>query len=569
VYISSALWDSHSSNEGAKITFIDHAAQRSARRTDLDGRPGQLDEHEHRVSPGRSGPRGGDQVLKSNPRIVLIDDDPQDRSLAAVVLSRELGEVRLQEVGDAAAFALALNAGAIDLVITELDLSWLDGLTVLKTLRESRPDVPVIFFTGSSDTQVAVRAMKSGLTDYVIKSSSGFLRLASTAREAMEQADQQQLVARSEPWLQTLLDRANVGVFRSTLDERLIEANPAVLRLLGVSSLQEALKVDLPTHFMHAESRPDLLQRLNKDGELQARVVELQRADGSSAWLNLTEVLLLDVDGDIVVDVLIHDVTHLKQHEQELQERLEEFERSNEDLASFASVASHELRERLRTIAKHTELLAKDLSAKASKKQQDSMDFVVDAVGRMQVLVNDLLQLSRVGTGWKGFEVCDSNTLVDQAVRSLQPAIEESQATMRRDGPSTVLADPGELEQVFLNLISNALRFSSEELPQIKIRAIQKAGEWVFSVEDNGIGIDKGDLERIFETFRRIHPEKPGTGIGLTLCKRIVERHGGRIWVESELGKGSTFFFTIPVETEERSGQQENTEPSAHRDQSK
>jgi PAS domain S-box-containing protein len=411
--------------------------------------------------------------------------------------------------------------------------------------------------------------MKSGLTDYVIKSSSGFLRLAATAREAMEQADQQQLVARSEPWLQTLLDRANVGVFRSTLDERLIEANPAVLRLLGVSSLQEALKVDLPTHFMHAESRPDLLQRLNKDGELQARVVELQRADGSSAWLNLTEVLLLDVDGDIVVDVLIHDVTHLKQHEQELQERLEEFERSNEDLASFASVASHELREPLRTIAKHTELLAKDLSAKASKKQQDSMDFVVDAVGRMQVLVNDLLQLSRVGTGWKGFEVCDSNTLVDQAVRSLQPAIEESQATVRRDGLPTVLADPGELEQVFLNLISNALRFSSEELPQIKIRAIQKAGEWVFSVEDNGIGIDKGDLERIFETFRRIHPEKPGTGIGLTLCKRIVERHGGRIWVESELGKGSTFFFTIPVETEERSGQQENTEPSAHRDQSK
>ena len=501
-------------------------------------------------------------ALKSNPRIVLIDDDPQDRSLAAVVLSRELGEMRLREVEDAGGFALALNAGTIDLVITELDLAWSDGLTVLDTLKESRPDVPVIFFTGSSDTEVAVRAMKRGLTDYVVKSSKGYLRLASSAREAMEKADHEQLVARSEPWLQTLLDRANVGVFRSTLDERLIEANPAVLRLLGVKTLKEALEVDLPTHFMHADSRPDLLQRLNKDGELQARVLELQRTDGSAVWLNLTEVLLLDVDGDIVVDVLLHDVTHLKQREQELKERLEEFERSNEDLSGFASVASHELREPLRTVAKHTELLAKDLKGKAGKRQQESMEFVVDAVSRMQGLVNDLLQLSRVGSGWKGLKVCDSNTLVDQAVRSLQPSIEETDATVRRDGLPTVLADPGELEHVFLNLISNALRFRGDESPEVTIRAVQKPGEWVFSVEDNGIGIEADDREVIFETFRRLHPDRPGTGIGLTLCKRIVERHGGRIWVESEPGKGSSFFFTIPVETEAEPGQQESTESS-------
>lgn len=485
------------------------------------------------------------------------------------MLSRELGDVRLREVGDAAAFALALNAGTIDLVISELDLAWSDGLAVLKTLRESRPEVPVIFFTGSSDTKIAVQAMKRGLNDYVIKSSGGFLRLASAAREAIEFADQQQLVARSEPWLQTLLDRSNVGVFRSTLDERLIEANPAVLRLLGANTLQEALKVDLPTHFMHAESRPDLLQRLNDQGELQARVVELQRTDGSSVWLNLTEVMLLDVDGDIVVDVLLHDVTHLKQREVELRERLEEFERSNEDLAGFASVASHELREPLRTIAKHTELLAKDLKGKAGKRQQESMEFVVDAIGRMQVLVNDLLQLSRVGSGWKGFQVCDSNTLVDQAVRSLQPAIEESQATVRRDGLPTVLADPGELEHVFLNLISNALRFRGEQPPQVTVRARQATGEWIFSVEDNGIGVDEGDRDKIFETFRRIHPEKPGTGIGLTLCKRIVERHGGRIWVESGAGGGSTFYFTVPVETEEGAGEQESAEQSVRRDQTK
>ncbi|MDH3255579.1 MAG: ATP-binding protein [Acidobacteriota bacterium] len=500
--------------------------------------------------------------LITNANILLIDDDPQDRSLAAVVLSRELGEVRVREVGDAAAFALALSAGTIDLVITENELAWSDGLTVLSTLRESRPRVPVIFFTRAADTDVAVRAMKAGLADYLVKSSSGFLRLPSSAREAMERADQDQLVARSEPWLQTLLDRANVGVFRSTLDERLIEANPAVLRLLGVSSIEEALKVDLPTHFMHAGSRPDLMQRLNKTGELQARVVELQKADGASVWLNLTEVMLLDVDGDIVVDVLIHDVTHLKQRERELRESLDEFKRSNEYLTDFASVASHELREPLRTIGKHSALLAKDLSGSLGKSQEKSLDFIVDAVGRMQVLVNDLLQLSRVGSGWKGFQVCDCNTLVDQALRNLQPAIEESAAAVHREGLPTVLADPSELEHVFQNLIGNAIKFRGKEAPRVTIRAVQKSGEWVFTVEDNGIGIDSEDFEKIFQTFARIHPERPGTGIGLTLCKRVVERHGGRIWVESESGKGSKFLFTIPVETREDSEQQESAEPS-------
>jgi PAS domain S-box-containing protein len=414
---------------------------------------------------------------------------------------------------------------------------------------ESRPGTPVIFFTANSDTEIAVKAMRRGLADFLVKSSKGFLRLASAAREALERADQRQLIARSEPWLQTLLDRANVGAFRSTLDERLIEANPAVMRLLGVSSIDEALRVDLPTHFMQAGDRPDLLQRLNKDGELQARVVELQRPDGTSVWLNLTEVLLLDVDGDIVVDVLVHDVSHLKQHEKALRESLEEYQRSNEDLSRFASVASHELREPLRTISKHTELLAEDLAGELSDSQQDSIEFVVAAVARMRTLVNDLLQLSRVGSGWKGFEVCDSNTLVDQAIRNLQPMIEESGAQVQRDGLPTVLADPGEFEHVFQNLISNAIKFRGEDAPRVTIRAVRKDGEWVFSIEDNGIGIEADDVERIFETFTRLHPDKPGTGLGLTLCKRIIDRHNGRIWVESSPGEGATFFFTVPVET--------------------
>jgi PAS domain S-box-containing protein len=497
----------------------------------------------------------GGAGLKKHPRILIIDDDREDRSLATVVLSRELPDSRLVEIEEAGGFAVALTRGGADLVVTENRLQWSDGLKVLETVREANTDVPVILFSDEVDTELVVRGMKAGLTDYVPKSSRGFLRLATAAREALEQATHQQQVARSEPWLQTLLDRANVGVFRSTLDERLIEANPAVLRLLGVSSIEEALRVDIPTHFLQAGNQPDLLQRLNKAGELQARVVELERRDGTTVWLNLTEVLLLDVDGDIVVDVLMQDVSHLKQHESDLHERMEALEKSNEDLSNFASIASHELREPLRTIGKHVELVSGDLEDRLGEGERDSMRFVVEAVGRMQMLVGDLLEFSRVSSGWKGFQVCDCNTVVDRAVRNLQPAIEESGAVVRRQGLPTVMADAAELEHVFQNLISNAIKFHSAAEPRVTIRAVEESGEWVFVVEDNGIGIKPDDQKRIFETFTRLDPDVQGTGIGLALCRKIVERHGGRIWVESKVGKGSKFLFTIPVGSERETPQ--------------
>ena len=491
--------------------------------------------------------------LTDNPRILLIDEDAQDRSLAAVVLGRELGEVRVQEIGDASAFALALSRGGIDLVITEYELSWSDGLSILKTVRESRPEVPVLIFTRVKDEEIAVRGMKAGLSDYLVKSSKGFLRLATAVREALDRADQSQLVARSEPWLQTLLDRANIGVFRSTLDERLIEANPAVLRLLGADSMEEVLRLALPTHFIHTRGRPELTQRLGEAGDVQARVVEFTRPNGKKVWLNLTEVLLLDVDGDIVVDVLMNDVSHVKQRDVELQGRVDDLERSNEELKNFASLASHELKEPLRAVRKHTELLAKDLQQQVEGRSRESLEFVVSAAARMQELVDGLLSFSQLNSGWKGFAVCDCNTLVDRAIQSLQPMIEESQATVQREGLPTLLGDPGELEHVFMNLIANALKYRGEELPLVTIQAVQSDGEWIFSVEDNGIGIDTRDAEKVFELFSRLHPEISGSGVGLALCKRIIDRHGGRIWVERRKPRGSRFVFALPIASEDRS----------------
>ncbi|MCP4201050.1 MAG: response regulator [bacterium] len=484
----------------------------------------------------------------SRPRILLIDEDSQDRALAVLVLARDLEKPAIVEVGTANEFTVAVSRGAYDVVVTEQSLSWSEDIDVIETLRESRSDVPILVFTKTPEVETAVRAMRAGVFEYIVKSSKGFLILGSAVREALERVETEHQIARSEPWLQTLLDRANVGVFRSTLDERLIEANPAVLRLLGVGSLKEALEVDLPTHFLGTEGgRADLLQRLNSEGELQARVVELERPDGTKVWLNLTEVLLLDVDGDIVVDVLIHDISHLQQGAGGLQVRLQELERSNEDLSSFASMAAHELKAPLRTVGKYTELLKADLAGDLPQKAKESLEFVHEGARNMQRLVDGLLEFSRVSAEWRGFQACDCNTLVNRALRSLQPLIEESGAMVRRQGLPTILGDADELEHVFQNLLSNALKFRSEKTPEISISVNREEESYVFSVQDNGIGIDPRDGERIFKVFSRLHPDRPGSGIGLALCRRIVERHGGRIWVESSPGGGAVFSFAIPI----------------------
>jgi PAS domain S-box-containing protein len=489
--------------------------------------------------------------LPKRPTILLIDNDEDDRALAAMVISKDFPDCRVLEIEDAAGFARSLARERLDLVVTEQDLDWSDGMSVLETVRDSRPEVPVVMLTGSRDAELAVAGMKAGLSDYVIKSSKSYVRLAGVLAESLEKAATEQLVARSEPWLQTLLDRAGVGVFRSTPDQRMIEANPALLRLLGVKSVVEALEVDLPIHSFRSDNSTDLPTKVSQRGELQARAIEVARPDGSKVWLNLTEVLLLDVDGDIVVDGLVQDISHLREHESDTAQRLEELERANADLTEFASVAGHELREPLRMVEKHADLLKEDTEGKLGVEAVKSLGFVRDGAKRLSSLLDDLLSFTRITGGWQTFAPCDCNSIVDETILQFEDTISSSKAEIRRERLPTVLADPTQLPQVFQNLIGNALKFRSKESPKIRVSVLRGDNEWVFSIKDNGVGIEADDLDDVFTIFRRLHPEYTGTGIGLAICRRVVERHGGRIWVESAPGKGSTFSFTIPFLTEQ------------------
>lgn len=262
-------------------------------------------------------------------------------------------------------------------------------------------------------------------------------------------------------------------------------------------------------------------------------------------------------------------ISELKRRTQEFQKKTDQLARSNKELEQFAYVASHDLREPLRMVTSYVKLLARRYKDKLDADADDFITFAVDGATRMQRLIDGLLIYSRVGTRVKEFEPTDCEMILGQCLSNLQVAIGERGAVITHDPLPTVMADHLQLTQLFQNLIDNAIKFRrGEEPPRIHISAkpIAESGirnaelnselkdGWVFSVHDNGIGIAPEYADRIFVIFQRLHDREkyPGTGIGLAVCKKIVERHGGSIWVESEPGKGATFYFTIPAKGDQQ-----------------
>jgi light-regulated signal transduction histidine kinase (bacteriophytochrome) len=250
---------------------------------------------------------------------------------------------------------------------------------------------------------------------------------------------------------------------------------------------------------------------------------------------------------------VVFDITEHKHYEEKLAALVEELRRSNIELEQFAYVASHDLQEPLRMVASYTQLLAKRYEGRLDAEADEFIAYAVDGANRMQKLINDLLTYSRVGTRGRQLKPTDSQAAFEAARANLRRAIEEAGAEVVCLGElPTVVGDHTQLVQLFQNLISNAIKFSREEQePRVEVGAKRllagQEEEWLFWVRDNGIGIEERYKERIFRIFQRLHgkEEYGGTGIGLAVCKKIVERHGGRIWVDSEVGEGSTFYFTL------------------------
>lgn len=239
----------------------------------------------------------------------------------------------------------------------------------------------------------------------------------------------------------------------------------------------------------------------------------------------------------------------LRSANQALAKHAENLVKTNAELERFAYVSSHDLREPLRMVTSYLRLLSRRYMATLEPEAQEFIGYAVEGADRMDQLVRDLLEYGRLGERSKKLAEVDCNEVFDECVRTLHEAIVEADAVITSDTLPIITADKTQIGQLFQNLIANAVKFRSKEMPRIHVSAAAKSGESVFSVADNGIGIEPQYLERVFVIFQRLHTrsEYPGTGIGLAICKKIVDGHGGKIWAESEPGKGSTFFFTLPI----------------------
>ena len=283
-------------------------------------------------------------------------------------------------------------------------------------------------------------------------------------------------------------------------------------------------------------------------GDLDYRIVVEGDDELSGLALASNEMAAKLKESYTSIENLQREMVERKRMEEQLQSTLVDLERSNSELEQFAYVASHDLQEPLRMVSSYTQLLAQRFEGQLDDKAKKFINYAVDGAVRMQQLINDLLAYSRVNTQGKPAEMIDSHSILGDALRNLSAAIEENRAIVMNDDLPVVRADATQLSQLFQNLIGNAIKFRGVSFPCIRISACDLGSEWCFSVKDNGIGIEAQYADKVFVIFQRLHTrqEYRGTGIGLAICKRIVERHGGRIWFESEPGKGTTFYFALP-----------------------
>lgn len=354
----------------------------------------------------------------------------------------------------------------------------------------------------------------------------------------------------SQAMYHSLVEQLPVCVYRVDLDGRLTFGNSAYLKDVG-HSLGDLVGKTVFDMFPEQEARKyDADDRWVMDSGMVFHDVEEHVVRGEKFYVEILKSPVYDHKGSPVgVQGLYWDVTARRRAEDQLQKTLAELERSNKELQQFAAVASHDMHAPLRRLMTLSQMIQGQCRAKFDPEVYELLGFMQSSVEHMQELIEDLLAHSRVGASDKPLEPVDCNSVVRKALSNLSVAIQEGGVEVEVGDLPTVTASRVELVQLFQNLIGNAVKYRCQRSPRVEIQMEPQEGYWLFRVKDNGIGIPEKDHARVFETFQRLHSDDhyPGTGIGLATCKKIVEHFDGRIWVESRVGEGSEFLFTLPT----------------------
>jgi PAS domain S-box-containing protein len=400
---------------------------------------------------------------------------------------------------------------------------------------------------------------------FTLESIALWERLAQYLAVALGKCAVEKELKESEARLKQSQAMAHLGSWELEVANNLLTWSDEVYRIFGLQPQEFKATYEAFLEAVHPDDRKAVDEAYSgslRDGkdtyEIEHRLV--RKLTGEVRIVQEKCGHIRDRSGRIIRSIgMVHDITELKRAELEIREmneslenkvaeRTAELTRSNADLQQFAYVASHDLQEPLRNVASCLQLLEKKYKNNLDAKADQYIHYAVESSVRMKNLILDLLTYSRIGTRGNPRKQTDCEQILDQTVRNLRSAISEAGAVITRDPLPTILADNAQLMQVFQNLIGNSIKFRGEQQPHVHVSAVKNKKEWIFSVKDNGIGIESRHLDRIFVIFQRLHKRSQygGTGIGLAIVKKVVERHNGRVWVESEFGSGTTFYFTIP-----------------------
>lgn len=484
------------------------------------------------------------------PPVLLVDDSADDRELVSLVLAGAFGPVAIEEASDAVALARAVSAGRFGLVLTEHELPWIRSVDVVRLVRDLRPGCPVIVLSGQPIERVASEILHLTPDGLVPKTSAGLASLPRAVRAALYRTRRRDSEGTDAPH-RRLLDALPIGVFVAAADGTLLDVNPSFATGLGFARPEEAVHRAFDGLFATPAEGEAFRAGLAVGAPPAAIEARLRRSDGAPLWARIVAWRRTEPEsGAERLEGLLEERGAARAAEAELAERTAALARSNGELDEMAYVVSHDLRKPLTRVVRFLDLLETDAGERLGREERGLLEQARQSARGLEGMVEAVLRCARIDSHGEPLTEVDLDAVADRVLGRVEGELAALGGRVRREPLPTVRADPAQIEQLFENLIDNALKFRGGEPPRIEIEATPEGESWHLRFRDHGVGLDPADAERVFVMFQRLHTsaEVPGSGIGLAVCRRIVARHGGRIWVESRPGEGATFHVTLPRE---------------------
>jgi PAS domain S-box-containing protein len=505
----------------------------------------------------------------------MVEDEAHDAALVEHALRDGGFDFTFKRVDSEAGFLKEIQSFRPSVILSDHGLPAFDGFAALAIAQSKVPDVPFIFVTGSLGEEMAINALKTGATDFVLKHHLATLPPA--VHRALRQADfriqrrqAQEALETSEEKYRSLVELSPDALFVVQNDEHIAFINSAGVKLLGAPTAEKLIgksvrEIIHPSSWKSVQQR--MAQMLQEGKPTPFRERKMLRLDGTTVDVEIAAAPLT-FHGKPAAQAIAHDITERKRSEEEIrrlnvdlehrvQERTAELETANKELEAFSYSVSHDLRAPLRHIEGFVEILVANKSSGLDEESTQHLETIADASKKMGRLIDDLLTFSRTARAELNKLKFPFGDLVRAAVRDLQHETVNRRVEWSVGELPEVDADPALLRQVMLNLISNALKYTrTRKVAHIEIGSRSNGREEIFFVADNGVGFDPRYAHKLFGVFQRLHraADFEGTGIGLANVRRIINRHGGRTWAEAELDKGAKFFFSLPREPGEKRG---------------